>query len=134
MEPFKDSIEYQEALRESQLGFLKSYGNKASSNVEEDPWDVTFYCPCPTCCGKNSPHVGGHGLTASGKPPVEGMTVAADWKLLPKGSRIDIEGLGERQVMDTGSGVKGRHVDVFMKNHEEAKKMGRLKRKVKRLQ
>jgi 3D (Asp-Asp-Asp) domain-containing protein len=103
------------------------------SNVEGDMYDVTFYCPCPRCCGPSSPERGGHGLTASGRPPVEGETVAADWTILPKGARIDIEGYGPRRVMDTGSAIKGKRLDIFMKDHEAAVKAGRKKLRVKRI-
>ncbi|MGH7274589.1 MAG: 3D domain-containing protein [Nitrospiria bacterium] len=104
------------------------------SNVEGDLYDVTFYCGCPICCGKNSPAAGGHGLTASGKPPKEGLTIASDWSILPKGSLVDIEGFGQRKVMDTGSAIKGKRIDIFMEDHEEAKKAGRKKLRVKKLE
>lgn len=103
------------------------------SNVEGDIFDVTHYCPCPKCCGKSSPEMGGHGLTASGKAPEEGLTIAADWSVLPKGTEVEIEGLGRRRVMDTGSAIKGNRIDVFMKDHEAARQAGRKQLRVKRV-
>ncbi|WP_371079079.1 3D domain-containing protein, partial [Salmonella enterica] len=55
--------------------------------------EVTAYCPCKRCCGKWS-----GGPTASGKMPKQGVTVACNW--LPFGTRVSIEGLGERIVQD----------------------------------
>jgi len=132
-----DPSQYQASLKDAQIDFFKGltvpFEPAPESNVEGDMFDVSFYCSCPTCCGKNSPARGGHGLTASGKPPKEGETIAADWSVLPKGSKVDIEGLGPRTVMDKGSAIKGKKIDVFMKSHEEAKKAGRKQLRVKRL-
>lgn len=82
---------------------------------------VTFYCPCKKCCGKNSPEAGGHGLTASGVKPKVGLTVAADWKVWPKGTCLEIEGVGFRKVQDKGGDIKGQTLDVFLGSHEEAR-------------
>lgn len=59
-------------------------------------------------------------LTAAGIPPVVGFTVAADPTILPLGSRVWIEDLGERMVHDTGGKVRGRKLDVFMGTCKEA--------------
>jgi 3D (Asp-Asp-Asp) domain-containing protein len=133
-----DPSQYRDTLKGTQIDFFKGLTvpfepEVPESNVEGDMFDVSFYCSCPTCCGKNSPERGGHGLTASGKPPKEGETIAADWSVLPKGSKVDIEGFGTRTVMDTGSAIKGKKIDIFMKSHEEAKKAGRKQLRVKRL-
>lgn len=82
---------------------------------------LTAYCPCAECCGK---WAGLGGATASGMLPWESVTVAADRSLIPLWSILEIEGMGVRIVEDTGSAVKGRHLDVFVKDHETAKKFG----------
>lgn len=61
-----------------------------------------------------------HSLTAAGTRPVAGFTVAADPTVLPIGSIVYIEDLGERMVHDTGGLVKGRHIDVFVDSCHEA--------------
>jgi 3D (Asp-Asp-Asp) domain-containing protein len=68
--------------------------------------------------------------TKSGIMPVAELTVSADLSVLPIGSIVEIEGLGSRMVHDTGGGVKGKHVDIFMTSCEEARKFGRQKRLV----
>ncbi|HYI95678.1 MAG TPA: 3D domain-containing protein [Bryobacteraceae bacterium] len=69
------------------------------------------------------------GETASGKQTREGRTVAADPKILPVGTRIQVEGAGpysgEYIVHDTGPKVKGREIDIFIDAPAEAKRFGR---------
>ena len=73
------------------------------------------------------------GTGASGKWSRPG-TVAADRKVLPLNSRIRIYGAGrysgDYTVEDTGGKVDGRHIDVYMPSHAEAKKFGRQRVKV----
>jgi 3D (Asp-Asp-Asp) domain-containing protein len=76
---------------------------------------ATFYCKGET--------------TASGVNVRNGIA-AADPDLLPIGSVIRIDELGEKYdgiytVMDTGPKVQGRHVDVYLWSCHEALKMGR---------
>ena len=77
------------------------------------------YCPCETCCGQWS-----GGPTASGVMPEEGRTVAADWDVLPAGTEIYIDCVGWRTVEDTGSGVTGRALDLYMDSHQDALEWG----------
>ncbi len=53
-------------------------------------------------------------ITATGTTARVGRTVAVDPKVIPLGSRIYIEGLGERIAEDVGGGVKGNHIDVYL--------------------
>jgi 3D (Asp-Asp-Asp) domain-containing protein len=76
---------------------------------------ATFYCKGTT--------------TASGVNVRNGIA-AADPDLLPIGSVIRIDQLGEKYdgiytVMDTGPRVQGRHVDVYLWSCHEALQMGR---------
>jgi 3D (Asp-Asp-Asp) domain-containing protein len=86
---------------------------------------ATGYCACAGCCGPNSLEAGGHGLTASGKRPYPGVTVAADWSLFPPGTRLAIQDVGDRVVQDRGRGIVGRRIDVFFRSHAEAVRFGR---------
>ena len=83
------------------LGEFKTYG-----------YDI-----CMECCGKVN------GITASGVKAVVGVTVATDWAAIPKGTVIEIEGIGTRVVQDNGPGIKGRILDVLVSNHAEAYKV-----------
>lgn len=67
--------------------------------------------------------------TASGVNVRSGMA-AADPDLLPVGSVIQVEKLADKYngiytVMDTGPKVKGRHIDIYMWNCDEALVLGR---------
>jgi 3D (Asp-Asp-Asp) domain-containing protein len=67
--------------------------------------------------------------TASGVNVRTGIA-AADPDLLPVGSVIRVERLGERYngiytIMDTGPKVQGRHIDIYMWSCHEALELGR---------
>jgi 3D (Asp-Asp-Asp) domain-containing protein len=67
--------------------------------------------------------------TASGVNVRTGIA-AADPDLLPVGSVIQIDRLGERYngiytIMDTGPKVQGRHIDIYMWSCNEALQFGR---------
>jgi len=66
--------------------------------------------------------------TSAGTIPHEGI-VAADPAVLPLGSRIRVIDAGTYSgiytVMDTGSKVKGLHIDVYVPSFAAAKKFGR---------
>lgn len=76
-------------------------------------------------CDQRFNHIcGGSGVTASGKPTEVGMTAAADWDVLPRGSMVYINGVGFREIQDVGGGVNGNHVDVLVETHDEAINLG----------
>jgi 3D (Asp-Asp-Asp) domain-containing protein len=63
--------------------------------------------------------------TASGVNVRNGIA-AADPDLLPVGSVIQVDRLGDRYngvytIMDTGPSVQGRHIDIYMWNCDEAR-------------
>ena len=67
--------------------------------------------------------------TASGVNVRTGIA-AADPDLLPVGSVIQVERLGDRYngiytIMDTGPKVQGRHIDIYMWSCNEALELGR---------
>lgn len=72
------------------------------------------------------------GRTASGSGVRRGI-VAADPRVLPLGSRIQIEGAGYTgtyTVADTGGAIKGRILDVWVPSCSEAMRFGRRTLKV----
>ena len=79
---------------------------------------VTGYCSCPKCCGAKA-----GGLTATGTKAQLG-TIAADPSIFPFGTQLNVPGYGEGVVEDTGSRVKGFHIDVWFPTHAQAKAWG----------
>ena len=69
------------------------------------------------------------GITASGKRPVKGVTVACP-PSLSLGTWIRIDGLGERRCDDRGGAIKGRHIDLYMTSYEKAIEFGVQRRAV----
>lgn len=67
------------------------------------------------------------GNTSSGHPTGPGVA-AADWSVLPNGTKISIEGIGEFTVRDRGP--RGRTIDIWMSSLDECRKFGRKSRSV----
>lgn len=89
-------------------------------------YTLTYFCPCRKCNG----HWGA--IDSYGNPLVWG-TVAVDPKTIPMKTHLIIDGYDKEFVArDTGGGVNGKHIDVFVPvSHSEALKMGQgEKRKV----
>ncbi|MFB5759003.1 3D domain-containing protein [Paenibacillus medicaginis] len=107
--------------------------NREVVKKEKEHWGifiVTAYTNGPESTSKR-PGDKGYGITASGAKTKEGITVSADIRVLPMGTRIYIEGVGERVVQDTGSAIKGNKLDLFIEDLSEARKFGKQKLKVK---
>ena len=76
-------------------------------------------------CAEQYPHIcGGNPTTASGDPVTPGVTVAADPALIPLGTRVYIDGIGERVVKDTGGAIRGHKIDLAVESHQEAVEFG----------
>ena len=93
-----------------------------SHAVRLDDVTVTHYCTCSRCCGKSD------GITASGRKATPGISVAVDPSIIPLGSDVLVDyGDGELHYYradDTGSAVKGAHIDLCMESHEAAIQAG----------
>lgn len=76
---------------------------------------VTYYCPCEECCGKWA-----DGLTATGLPAGPGI-VAVDPEVVPLGSTVIIDG---QKYLAADTGVRGKHVDVCLAEHEATVEAG----------
>jgi rare lipoprotein A len=77
------------------------------------------------------------GKSADGSQSRKG-TVAADPNVLPLGSKIRVSGAGaysgEYTVIDSGGGVKGNVIDIYMSSVREARKFGTRKVEVEILE
>ena len=80
-------------------------------------YKLTAYCACEKCCGKCD------GITASGVKAKEGVTIAADTRVLPFGTKVCIDG-HEYIVQDRGGAIKGNKIDIYFDNHQEALNFG----------
>ena len=84
---------------------------------------VTHYDVCRKCCGKTD------GITASGVQAAPYVTVAVDPEVIPLGADVLVDyGDGEihyYRADDTGSGVRGSHIDLCVSGHDEALRLGR---------
>ena len=80
---------------------------------------ITHYCPCTTCNGSWG------NKTALGTKMTPYRTIAVDPKVIPLGSKVEINGkiyIAE----DTGGAIKGNRIDLCVGSHSEAYNRGVL--------
>ena len=85
---------------------------------------VTWYTEAT--CGK-TPDNPAYGITASGLPVVEHLTVAVDRTVIPLYSDVFVQyadGTIE-QLWATDTGVNGNHIDIYTPDYDYAIQMGR---------
>lgn len=92
-------------------------------------YTLSAYCSCEKCCGywatirpldeNGNPIV----YTASGAVAQAGVTIATDPTVIPHGTEVKI---GETVYIsqDSGAGVKGNRIDVYLDDHQAALKFG----------
>ena len=123
---------------------------------------VYAYCNCPECCGSWSPYHRRRMITeeveyideetmetgvmivsrpnpdyqqrtASGTIPTVRRTIATDWSVLPRGTRVVIDGqlyIAE----DTGTGIVGRSIDIYFGDWFDGAHEAALKHGVRRME
>lgn len=97
---------------------------ETTKQYETKTYTITAYCPCYECSE------GWGDSTASGVKAVEGITIATD-KSIPLGTKIYIDGVGERIVQDRGGAIKGNKIDLYFDTHQEVLSFGRQTKRVK---
>jgi 3D (Asp-Asp-Asp) domain-containing protein len=95
------------------------------ANATERVYVVTAYCACKECCGQDA-----YGYTASGRKPIEGITIAAP-RSIPFGTKMFIDGVGHRVVHDRLANRYDTRIDVYMTDHNRAKQFGKKRLTVK---
>lgn len=86
---------------------------------------VTAYSPDARSCGK---YADGKTATLHSVKTNGGNLVAADPRVLPYGSMISVPGYDDANivpVLDCGSAIKGRRLDLLFPTHEQARQWGR---------
>ena len=86
---------------------------------------ATAYCKCRKCNGRwgaNEPD--GAAMSATGARLTEGISIAADFSVLPPYTQVEISGMGVYTVHDCGGAVKGSRIDIYFENHEDAESFG----------
>ena len=98
-------------------------------------FNLTAYCPCSKCCGQhalNRPKdENGNPIvyTASGARAEAGVTIAVDPRVIPYGTKVQING-HTYIAQDTGGAIKGNRIDVYFDDHQEAWNFGTQKAEV----
>lgn len=92
-----------------------------------DDVKISHYCICKKCCGKDPDHPA-YGITKSGAKAQPYVSVAVDPKVIPLGSDVLVD-YGDGVIhayiaQDTGSGVKGNHIDICVEDHETGRQLG----------
>ena len=135
-------LEYQNSRQAAQLQdkdyqieileiILENRDQDASEPMMNEPeyigeFEITYYTAGPESTGKTPEHPA-YGITRSGTTVEEGRTIAADWDVLAPGTKVYIEGIGERIVEDTGGLIVGECIDVYVEDVELARQLGRHK-------
>lgn len=110
---------------------LKNREQDASEPMATEPeyigeFEITYYTAGPESTGKYPGHPE-YGITRSGAVVEEGRTIAADWSVLEPGTKVYIDGIGERIVEDTGGAIVDKCIDVYVEDLEVALQGGRHK-------
>ena len=80
---------------------------------------ITHYCPCKTCNGSWG------SKTAIGTTMTPYRTIAVDPKVIPLGSKVEINGK-VYVAEDTGGAIKGNRIDICVSSHSECYSLGVL--------
>ncbi|WP_336786587.1 3D domain-containing protein [Paenibacillus sp. MMO-177] len=122
---------YQENNTTATRGILRDGVNDNSNNTANfiGEFTITAYTAGYESTQKK-PGQKGYGITYSGTTVKEGRTIAADLDVLPVGTRVYIDGVGERTIEDRGGGVRGQHIDLYIAKLADAKAWGKQKKKV----
>ena len=137
-----EELQYQNSRQAAQLKdreyqieileiIIENRDQDASEPMATEPeyigtFEITYYTAGPESTGKSPGHPA-YGITKSGTTVKEGQTIAADWSVLPAGTKVYIEGIGERIVEDTGGLIVDKCIDVYVEDVDLARQLGRHK-------
>ncbi|WP_244213690.1 3D domain-containing protein [Paenibacillus barcinonensis] len=127
-----ESVKVEKSVESKKVAKLEVKQVKATTSKKSDDdydwmyFELTAYSNHENSTGKSKGHPE-YGKTASGAMTKEGVTIAADWHVLPEGTKVYIDGVGERVVQDKGGAIKNHKIDVYFKSEKEALEFGRKK-------
>ncbi|MCJ8331801.1 MAG: 3D domain-containing protein [Lentisphaeria bacterium] len=123
--------------------FIKRKPQSLSNQLPGPNWQkvemiVTAYCHCTSCCGwvlnDKKQAVYSYGKNkgkrkkvayTSSRVYVQHGTIAADISMHAYGTKMYIPGYGLGVVEDIGGKIKGKHIDIYFTNHQNALEWGR---------
>ena len=116
---YKDMYKVAKKYLTDEEEFFVRYISEGGSVEYIGEWYCTAYCTEKRkhICGTGS------GITASGEPVEAFNSVALNrhnLKQYPFGTKLYIEGIGVRTVMDTGGGVRQKQIDCAVDTHYNA--------------
>lgn len=115
--PFGQSAGYSQALAERELRIEETYGYMQ--------FTATAYCKCRECNGRwGTDKPDGQAESATGAKLSEGVSIAADFSVLPPFTQVEISSMGIYTVHDCGGAIKGNRIDIYFENHEDAQAFG----------
>lgn len=124
-----DDIPAKENAWASEIEELKEQEDFENEKIESallaqahrlDRVTVTHYCTCSKCCGKDD------GIGADGTEVIPYVSVAVDPGVIPLGADVLVDyGDGEiHYYRSTDTGVRGKHIDLCVTSHQEARNLG----------
>lgn len=107
------------------LPLLQESSEIPQQEMQSHEFTVTAYCACEKCCGSWASKRNGPVVGAAGTELIPGVSVAIDHSLFSFGTKFyDADG-NIYVAADTGSGVNGYWIDIYMADHEQAKAWGK---------
>ena len=104
---------------------LEAMGVKVEDLYENSAiFKVTHYCGCSKCCGKWSNGSDSNAIGCLGVKLTPYYSIAVDKSIIPLGTVLWDDNGNYYRAEDTGSGVKGHHIDLFTGDHEAALQAG----------
>lgn len=116
-----ECTEWQESKRLENIELKTLINDLREAQTKEyvGGFKITHYCPCLICNGNYG------NQTALGTPLTPYKTIAVDPKVIPLGSKVEING-NIYIAEDTGGAIKGNRIDVCVSTHSEANARGVL--------
>lgn len=109
----KEVVKYQEK-REVKVS---SSVSRSSSATDWQTFTATYYDNDFQSTGKTPDHPA-YGITASGRPTKEGVSIAVDPTVIPLGTWVEIKypdgRIEQRRADDTGGAIKGHKIDIYI--------------------